>query len=37
MSRMLARGMGESIPVATNADSGGRQQNRRVEVTVQGA
>ena len=37
MNRMLARGMGESIPVATNADSGGRQQNRRVEVTVQGA
>ena len=37
MDRMIARGMGEGVPVASNEDSGGRQQNRRVEITVQGA
>jgi OmpA-OmpF porin, OOP family len=37
MDRMLARGMGEDFPVASNENSGGRQQNRRVEITVQGA
>lgn len=35
--RILARGMGESYPVASNDNAGGRQQNRRVEITVQGA
>jgi OmpA-OmpF porin, OOP family len=35
--RILARGMGEGFPVASNDTSAGRQQNRRVEVLVQGA
>jgi OOP family OmpA-OmpF porin len=35
--RILARGMGEAFPVASNDTSAGRQQNRRVEVMVQGA
>jgi outer membrane protein OmpA-like peptidoglycan-associated protein len=37
MERMLARGMGEDFPVASNENAAGRQQNRRVEVFVQGA
>jgi OmpA-OmpF porin, OOP family len=37
MDRMIARGVGEDFPVASNENSGGRQQNRRVEITVQGA
>lgn len=32
--RISARGMGEDYPVASNSTAAGRQQNRRVEVTV---
>jgi outer membrane protein OmpA-like peptidoglycan-associated protein len=32
--RMRTRGMGESIPVATNSTEEGRQANRRVEVHI---
>src|SRR4029077_4066768 len=32
--RILTKGLGESSPVADNNTAGGRQQNRRVEVTV---
>jgi outer membrane protein OmpA-like peptidoglycan-associated protein len=32
--RVIAEGYGESYPVASNASSGGRQQNRRVEVVI---
>ncbi len=31
-----SRGFGNSLPVASNADSAGRQQNRRVELLVSG-
>jgi outer membrane protein OmpA-like peptidoglycan-associated protein len=31
-----ARGFGNSSPVASNDNSGGRQQNRRVELVVSG-
>ena len=30
--RILTRGLGENVPVASNGDSVGRQQNRRVEI-----
>jgi len=33
-SRIVARGYGERFPVGTNADAGGRQLNRRVEIIV---
>lgn len=33
-ARISAKGLGPDYPVATNATSAGRQQNRRVEVTV---
>lgn len=33
-SRITARGLGKQYPVATNATEAGRQQNRRVTVTV---
>jgi len=33
-SRIGSQGYGKSFPVATNADSGGRQLNRRVEVVI---
>lgn len=33
-SRITAQGYGEEFPVASNADSGGRQLNRRVEVVI---
>ncbi|MGZ5027688.1 MAG: OmpA family protein, partial [Methylobacter sp.] len=32
--RISAKGMGEDYPIATNATPSGRQQNRRVEVTI---
>lgn len=32
--RIRTRGYGEAYPVASNADAGGRQQNRRVEVVI---
>jgi outer membrane protein OmpA-like peptidoglycan-associated protein len=35
-SRVVARGLGESSPVASNDTSAGRQMNRRVEVVVEG-
>jgi outer membrane protein OmpA-like peptidoglycan-associated protein len=31
-TRIVARGLGESLPVASNTDAAGRQQNRRVEI-----
>jgi outer membrane protein OmpA-like peptidoglycan-associated protein len=34
-SKMSTVARGESMPVASNADPGGRQQNRRVELIVQ--
>jgi outer membrane protein OmpA-like peptidoglycan-associated protein len=33
-SRIGTEGYGKSFPVASNADSGGRQLNRRVEVVI---
>jgi outer membrane protein OmpA-like peptidoglycan-associated protein len=33
-SRIVARGLGETEPVATNDTESGRQQNRRVEVAI---
>ncbi len=33
-SRITARGLGKQFPVASNANEAGRQQNRRVTVTV---
>jgi outer membrane protein OmpA-like peptidoglycan-associated protein len=33
-SRIVARGYGESYPVASNSTSDGRQQNRRVEIVI---
>lgn len=33
-ARISAQGMGEDYPVATNSTAAGRQQNRRVEVTI---
>jgi OOP family OmpA-OmpF porin len=36
-NRITAQGMGEDFPVATNSTASGRQQNRRVEVTITGA
>ncbi len=35
-SRIDTRGYGKAFPVASNADSGGRQLNRRVEVVIGG-
>jgi outer membrane protein OmpA-like peptidoglycan-associated protein len=35
-SRIGTEGYGKAYPVATNADSGGRQLNRRVEVVIGG-
>jgi len=36
MSSVTARGFGNTLPVASNNDSAGRQQNRRVELLVTG-
>ena len=33
--RIVAQGMGEAFPVASNDDSAGQQQNRRVEIIIQ--
>jgi OOP family OmpA-OmpF porin len=33
-SRLVARGFGESFPIASNSNESGRQQNRRVEMLV---
>lgn len=33
-SRVTTTGLGESMPVASNDDVGGRQQNRRVEIVI---
>jgi len=35
-TRIASQGYGEDFPVATNAESGGRQLNRRVEVVIGG-
>jgi outer membrane protein OmpA-like peptidoglycan-associated protein len=32
--RIVARGLGESYPVASNASPAGRQLNRRVEILI---
>jgi outer membrane protein OmpA-like peptidoglycan-associated protein len=34
--RVTAVGMGEAVPVASNATAAGRQQNRRVEIVIEG-
>ena len=36
-SRVVAKGYGEQYPVASNADSSGRLQNRRVQIVITGA
>lgn len=33
-NRMVARGYGEQLPVATNETTAGRQQNRRIEIVM---
>jgi outer membrane protein OmpA-like peptidoglycan-associated protein len=33
-ARIRSTGMGESVPVASNDNAGGRQQNRRVEIVI---
>ncbi|HEX9780099.1 MAG TPA: OmpA family protein [bacterium] len=33
-SRLIARGYGDSKPIASNDDTAGRQQNRRVEIVI---
>jgi outer membrane protein OmpA-like peptidoglycan-associated protein len=35
-ARVAAVGVGEALPVASNDTAAGRQQNRRVEVVIQG-
>jgi outer membrane protein OmpA-like peptidoglycan-associated protein len=35
-ARVTAIGMGEAVPVASNATAAGRQQNRRVEIVIAG-
>ncbi len=36
MNSVVARGLGNSLPVASNDNAAGRQQNRRVELVVSG-
>jgi outer membrane protein OmpA-like peptidoglycan-associated protein len=36
MNSVTARGFGNTLPVASNTNSAGRQQNRRVELLVSG-
>lgn len=36
-ARVTATGMGEALPVAGNDTAAGRQQNRRVEIIIQGS
>jgi OOP family OmpA-OmpF porin len=36
-ARVTAIGIGEALPVASNSTAAGRQQNRRVEIIIQGA
>jgi len=36
-SRIVSEGFGQAFSVASNADSGGRQLNRRVEIVIGGA
>ena len=33
-TRIVARGLGEAYPVASNDNAGGRQLNRRVEIII---
>lgn len=33
-ARIRTRGLGQSVPVASNANAAGRQQNRRVEIVI---
>jgi outer membrane protein OmpA-like peptidoglycan-associated protein len=33
----VARGLGRSRPIASNATASGREQNRRVEITISGS
>jgi outer membrane protein OmpA-like peptidoglycan-associated protein len=35
-TRITTQGYGKEFPVASNADSGGRQLNRRVEIIIGG-
>jgi outer membrane protein OmpA-like peptidoglycan-associated protein len=35
--RIVARGLGETYPIASNDDASGRQQNRRVEIVFSDA
>jgi outer membrane protein OmpA-like peptidoglycan-associated protein len=34
-AQVVARGLGEDVPVASNATAAGQQQNRRVEIIIQ--
>src|SRR5207344_678704 len=36
-SATYARGFGKSRPIASNATASGREQNRRIEITISGA
>ena len=36
VNAMSARGLGSSLPLVSNATASGREQNRRVEITISG-
>ncbi|MDR2127578.1 MAG: OmpA family protein [Burkholderiaceae bacterium] len=36
-TRITARGLGETMPIASNATADGRQANRRTDITILGA